>query len=460
MRKIILYVAVLFVQGLFAQITLTPFTGTISSTFFSGSLDAYANKIVVFGGYSHDLTQSRVFVFEKNGNTITQEAYFTPADAALNDNFGTSVSIDHDFIAAGSRYNDQFASNAGAVYMFRKVASNWMFFQKLIPFDGASDDNFGTTVKVVGNQLFVHSPNNDPIGLPANSGALYIYNFNGTSWVFSQKITPSSNNYNGSASTIQVSNNKLVIKGDSTLNTYTYDGTLWNFSSSLITVSSIVDFGLDNNQLFVLQMEGFTSSMKIYDDVANNWNLNTTLTSLQYNDKMATNFKVHNDVMFISLNFHALLYTAPTPVAVYRKIGGSWSFQEYIYGQGPVDRDDDFGTQMAISDDIVVIGAPREFLPNADGGRAYTFDVALGVNENTFNDLKIYPNPTSGIVNMGNDFVENINTIDIYQCDGKLIKSIESNFDSISLSEFQSGIYLLKFTLNNGTSTIKKIIKI
>ena len=448
-------------QASYAQITLIPFTADISTTFFTTSLDAYANEIVVFGGYSHDLTQSRVFVFEKNGATITQETYFTPADAALNDNFGTSVSIDHDFIAAGSRYNDQVASNAGAVYVYRKVAGNWQFFQKIIPFDGVAEDHYGTTVKVVGNQLFVQSPNNEPIGLPTstNSGAVYVYNFDGTNWIFLQKITPSNYNYNGRPSTIQVSNNKLVIMGGSGLNTYTYDGTLWNFSSSLTTLNSIVDYGLDNNQLFVLQMDGFTSSMNIYEDVANNWNLNTTLTSLHSFDKMATNFKVKNDLMFISLNSHSLLYTARTPVTIYTKISGNWTFRETIFGQGPSDRDDFFGDQMAISDDIVVIGAPIEFLPNADGGRAYTTDVALGIKENTFNDVKIYPNPTSGMVHLTNDFADNLNSIAIYQCDGKLIKNIESNFDLISMSEFQSGIYLFKFTMSNGASITKKIIK-
>lgn len=458
MRKIIFCLAVLFVQGLSAQIALIPFTADIPSSQFTSSLDAFGNEIAISASYVHDLTQSRVFVFQKTGNTITQETYFTPTDAALNDNFGGSVSIDNDFIAAGSRLHDQVASNAGAVYMYRKVAGNWTFFQKITAFDGAADDYFGANVKVLGNQLFVASINNEPIGQPTttNSGAVYVYNFNGATWNFSQKITLTGTYNFGNK--IKVANNKLVLTGAG-LSTYTYDGTNWNFSSA-ITTPSMVDFDLDNNQLFVLRMEGFTSSMLIYDDVANNWNLNTTLTSLQYIDKMATNFKVKNDVMFISLNFHALTYAARTPTAIYQKISGNWTFREYIYGQGQVDRDDSFGTQIAISDDIVVLGAPNEFLPTAEGGRAYTFDLALGIKENTLNDLKIYPNPTSGIVNLANDFVDDISSVTVYQYDGKLVKSIESNFDSISLSEFQNGVYRLKFTMNNGTSTIKKIIKI
>lgn len=468
MRKIICCISVLFVQGLNAQIALTPFNPDIPFSSFAGTISIYGNEIVSSANYSHDFTQSRVFVFEKNGSTITQETYFTPSDVALSDNFGETVSIDNDFIAASSRLNDQIASNAGAVYMYRKVAGNWTFFQKITPFDGAADDYFGTDVKVVGNQLFVSSINNEASGQPTstNSGAVYVYKFNGTTWNFSQKLTVSGSYSFGIK--LKVENNKLVIAsnssfGTSTLHTYDYDGTNWNFSSSFSPVNpvnyTIYDFNIENNQLYVLPQVPFPNSiMYIYDAGVNNWNLNTTLSSLNLYDKYPANFEVHNDVMLISLNNHSLLYTAKTPTAVYRKISGTWTFQEMIYGQGEIDRDDWFGMQIAISDDFIVIGAPSEFF-GAAGGRAYTFDVALGVNENTFNDLKIYPNPTSGIVHLTDDFVDNVSSVTIYQYDGKLIKTIDSNFDSISLIEFQNGIYLLKFSMNNGTSTAKKIVK-
>ena len=269
---------------------------------------------------------------------------------------------------------------------------------------------------------------------------------------------------------LRVENNKLVIASNSPfgtgyLHTYDFDSTNWNFSSSFSPVAdamnySINDFNIENNQLYVLP-QAYTgdSIMNIYDVGVNSWNLSNTLSSLNFYDKYPAYFKVHNDVMFISLNNHSLLYTARTPTAVYRKISGTWTYQEMIYGQGESNRDDWFGMQMAISDDFVVIGAPSEFAAAA-GGRAYTFDLALGVNESTFNNLKIFPNPTSDVVHLTTDFVDSISSVDIYQYDGKLIKSIESNFDSISLGEFQNGIYLLKFTMNKGTSTTKKIVKL
>lgn len=328
MKKIIFCISIFFAQGILAQIPFIPFTPSIYSYNFTQSLDAFGNEIVVSAGYSHDPSKSRVFVFQKNGSTVSEETYFTPTDAALNDNFGRSVSINNDFIAAGSPLNDQAASNAGAVYMYRKLAGNWVAFQKITAFDSAADDNFGSFVKVIGNQLFIISPNNEAVGMPAstNNGAVYVYKFNGSSWIFSQKITPTGNNKFGSK--IAVSDDRLVIKSDSDFATYAYDGTNWNFSYTLSTTGTYKDFNVNNNQLFIL----FEDTMSIYDAGANGWNLNTSISSLKYNDTYPTSFEVHNDVMLVCLNFHSLLYTARTPTKVFKKINGIWNYQEIIYG--------------------------------------------------------------------------------------------------------------------------------
>jgi hypothetical protein len=469
MKKIIFCIAVLFVQGLTAQITLIPFTPDIPFSSFAGTLDIYGNEIVSSANYSHDFTQSRVFVFEKTGSTITPETYFTPSDVAFSDNFGETVSIDNDFIAASSRLNDQVASNAGAVYMYRKIAGIWTFFQKIIPFDGVADDYFGTDIKVVGNQLFVSSVNNEAVGQPTstNSGAVYVYKFNGVTWNFLQKLTVSGSHSFGIK--LRSQNNKLVVASNSsfgtgTLHTYDYDGTNWNFSSSFSPVDpsnyTIYDFNLENNQLYVLPQVAYPNAqMYIYDAGVSSWNLSTTLSSLNLNDKYPANFKVHNDVMFISLNNHPLLYTARTPTAIYRKISGVWTYQEMIYGQGEIDRDDFFGMEIAMSDDFVVIGAPGEFF-GAAGGRAYTFDVALSLGENTGEDLKVYPNPASEMLYLSDNLAGEISFIEVYQTDGKLIRKIQSGFDSVSLSGVQNGVYLFKFTMSNGSSITRKIVKI
>lgn len=69
------------------------------------------------------------------------------------------------------------------------------------------------------------------------------------------------------------------------------------------------------------------------------------------------------------------------------------------------------------------------------------------------NEIIIYPNPTSGVVNIGGDNVD----IKVYNHLGKLIID-ESNATKIDLSNYANGMYHLHITKNEKT-IIKKIIK-
>lgn len=344
----------------FSQITLLPFSPSISSNHFGSTLDAFGNEIVVTASNTMAMTQSKVFVFEAISGSINQQNYFTPSDGVPSDSFGHAVSINNDFIAVSSPFHDQIASNSGAVYMYRKIANNWQFIQKITAFDGLADDYFGYAVKVYNNQLFVTALDDEPAGQPtsSNNGSVYVYNFNGTNWVFLQKITIASSLKFGGK--IEINNNRLVISSNSSfgsLHTYTFDGSNWNFSNSLN--QALTDFNLSDNQLFILT----ENNMNIYDEVSNNWSISSTLTNLNYNDKIPTNFEIKNDLMFVCLNFHMLLYTDKTPVSFYKKIGGNWVFQQIFYGNGNSGTDDYFGSKIALTDSLAAFGAPNENYP-------------------------------------------------------------------------------------------------
>jgi hypothetical protein len=470
MNKFILCLLLVLAQSSISQIVLTPFNPDIAYTSFGKALDAFGNEMVISATNGMNFMDgNNVFVFQKNGSVINQETFFTiPSDGIASDGFGNTVSIDNEFIAVGSPLHDQVASNAGAVYVYRKIANNWTFFQKITAFDGIAEDYFGYDVIVYNNQLFIAAIDDEPTGQPtiANNGAVYIYNFNGSNWMFSQKITVGSSYKFGGK--IKVKNNKLVIASGSTyaplvnIHTYNFDGSNWNFSNSFNPTSTseqfIHDFNLDNNHLFVLLNTGFNTNLNIYEAGSTIWNSISTLTGVNQGDNVATTFKVKNEIMFIGSDSYILQMPRKSPLSYYKKINGNWIFQEVIYGNGNFGNDDSFGSNISISDQIVVIGASRE--GNGIGyGNAYTFDTTLGIDENIMNEFKLYPNPTTDKVFLSDNFANEISCIDVYQFDGKLIKNIKANSNYISLKDFTKGVYLLKITKSNGTSFTRKIVK-
>lgn len=73
-------------------------------------------------------------------------------------------------------------------------------------------------------------------------------------------------------------------------------------------------------------------------------------------------------------------------------------------------------------------------------------------------DITIYPNPSNGIFNIVSQ--ENI-SIEVYNIIGKLVdrKQILTGTNTINISNFESGVYLLKTTNSNGNTILYKLIK-
>jgi hypothetical protein len=75
--------------------------------------------------------------------------------------------------------------------------------------------------------------------------------------------------------------------------------------------------------------------------------------------------------------------------------------------------------------------------------------------------LRIYPNPTSGDLNISVDVSAKMNEISIIDLNGRIVKSIigiSTNQISINLDDYNSGIYFVKI-LSNGNQITRKIIK-
>lgn len=103
--------------------------------------------------------------------------------------FGVSVAIDGDTAAVGAIGDDSAATNAGAVYVFRRLGTVWSEEQKLIASDAAAADDFGRSVALRGNVLLVGASLDDDRGV--DSGSIYVFRHDGSSWNEVQKLTAS-----------------------------------------------------------------------------------------------------------------------------------------------------------------------------------------------------------------------------------------------------------------------------
>ena len=72
-------------------------------------------------------------------------------------------------------------------------------------------------------------------------------------------------------------------------------------------------------------------------------------------------------------------------------------------------------------------------------------------------DVKVYPNPTTGLVNILTN--ENINSIAVHDLLGRKVLASQTNLKTVDVSSLTKGIYLLKLNLEKGQLTKKLIVE-
>jgi len=135
-----------------------------------------------------------VFIFERVGGVWSQAALLTPADGGTSDVFGSSVSIDGTTLAVGSGLHDGNGTDAGAVYMYERIAGTWTFTQKIVSDVGVALDYFGASVSVSGDNLLIGAWGDDTSGF--NVGRAFKYQRLGAEWFETSQLSSGGTTFN------------------------------------------------------------------------------------------------------------------------------------------------------------------------------------------------------------------------------------------------------------------------
>jgi hypothetical protein len=137
------------------------------------------------------LTPPQDFIWSESGlgqGWATAPQMVTAPDAQLDDQFGTSHAVDGQWAVVGSPHANTNGTSSGAAYVYQMQGEAWVYHSKLTASDVAALDEFGNAVALDGNTIFVGAPNGDIEGT-IDIGAVYVFQFNGTSWIESSKLS-------------------------------------------------------------------------------------------------------------------------------------------------------------------------------------------------------------------------------------------------------------------------------
>jgi len=160
------------------------------------------------------------YVFKRSGSTWSQEAKLTASNATSGDIFGFGLAINSDgtYLAIGAPNEDTGASNAGMVYVFSRSGSTWTEEAQIQSSPVSSSDTFGKGIAINddGDVLAVGAYQYDDDAF-TNEGSVLIYTRSGTTWTQQQRIgasVASSTQYFGASIDMDSSGDIVAITAD------------------------------------------------------------------------------------------------------------------------------------------------------------------------------------------------------------------------------------------------------
>ncbi len=217
---------------------------------FGNALSIQGN-IAVFGTPQDDDINNNAgaaYIYQRSGASwnFIQKLTFAGSEAA--DMFGEAVDIDGDYIVVAAYQATGAGSNTGAVYVYKKNGSSWNFQTKIYAGDGESADNFGKSVAISGDYIVVGADNED-----YGSGSAYVFHRSGDTWSQVAKLEGSDEAMDYFGHSVDIDGDYIVIGawqsnalGSNTGSAYVFhnNGGVWEFETQLIADDAAVDDAL------------------------------------------------------------------------------------------------------------------------------------------------------------------------------------------------------------------------
>jgi VCBS repeat-containing protein len=379
---------------------LTPGDGSENDRF--GHSVSLAGDRVLVGAYNDDVNgdwSGSAYVFDFNGMSWNETAKLAPADGAEGDSFGFSVSLSGDRALVGAYRDDPNGTDSGSAYVFDFNGTVWRETDKLSPSDGAADDSFGRSVSLSGDRALVGAHEDDDNG--TESGSAYVFDIDGSSWSETAKLTAagSSSQDRFGVSVSLYGDQALVgaygdddnggFSGSAYL--FDFDGSSWSETAKLAPADGAAgDFfgrsvSLSEGRALIGAYrddhDGIRSgSAYVFDFNGTSWSETAKLTP---SDGATDGFfgwsvSLSGDRALIGAFQDDDKGTHSGSAYIFDLIGPIWSETAKLTASDGA-TDDSFGVSVSLSEDRALIGAYRDDDNGTDSGSAYIFDL-IGTN--------------------------------------------------------------------------------
>ena len=332
-------------------------------------------------------------IWRQNGAALTVRS---------GNNFGESIALEKQTIIVGSTGDDNSVIDeedergaTGAAYIFRERGGRWEPIAKLLPHDALEGDDFGHAVAINGNTVIVGSPDHSAGG--PESGAAYIYTKHSEKWIKQVKlidIVSSSEDEFGYS--VAITDKTAVVgsrqddrRGINTGSVYVYVSltddkgeTRWDKQSVLTADDAAVgaQFGhsvaVDKDTILVgahgMDDAGIDSGAAyLFVKTSDVWNQQAKIsgTGIATGDLFGYSVAINGDLAIVGA--HGADREAGAAF-IFVRDNATWRQQARLEANDSTPGDA-FGYSVAVHQQTVIVGAPKNDVVGTDAGAAYVF---------------------------------------------------------------------------------------
>jgi len=375
-----------------------------------------------------------------------EDEHLIASDGITNDLFGVVVEYQDDFILVGALFGQGNHSDSGAAYIYEPNGTGWTE-SKIFASDGADGDRFGLDldINVAKDRIVVGAGYDDGVGV--DSGSIYVYDWNGTTWVETKIIADDeSDDFKfGQAVAMNDVGDRIVVGSwsDTTNGAYSgsiyildWDGTNWNQTKILASDGSnnhffgvLVDISGDR----ILSSAWGDYSVYLYEWDGTNWNEtkfeDPGMTSMAGYGQGIT---IDEDRFVVGAYLDDELGDNAGAVYVYDWDGTNWEYTKVFASD--TETEDFFGKKVDYHDDVLIVAADRDSEAGLWTGSAYRMEY----DGTTWNDTKFLPSDGEDFDDFGSDVVSK-GGITIVGCQ----RDTENGSDSGGIYIYESTVMLL-----------------
>jgi hypothetical protein len=336
----------------------------------------------VGGDQVNDLARNSgaAYVFERSGSSWPPKAYLKASNTNAEDIFGYSVAVSGDTIVVGAPgedskatgvngdQNDNSSTGAGAAYVFERSGSSWAWKSYLKASNTDGLDSFGYSVAAFGDMVVVGAPYESSNATGVNgdqsddskhaAGAAYVFVCSDLSW-FQQAYLKASN-----TDAWDFFGYSVAVSGD----TAAVGATCEESKATGVNGDQNDNSARCAGAAYVFERSGSTWTQKAYLKASN-----TDALPLCHpdGDQFGYFVAVFADTVVVGAPFECSKATgvngdqndnsAPWAGAAYvfERSDSSWTQRAYLKASN-TDDSDQFGWSVAVSGDMVVVGALYE----------------------------------------------------------------------------------------------------